>query len=293
MGGAGALRGSTHLLLEAVGDLQLHQQDAPPHVQLLVQVLEVGVDVLLHGRSLVGQLLEDLPDQVQGLGDLGQPGTQVGRAGCVAVTTEGPTPDADGGARAGSTCHSPALHRGQRPPQAAALLLQALLQGQRGVVLVVWNTVLTQRTGTGGAVQVGYLGRAQSRSRLETVPPPPTNDVPHTHLGCMLQTGVFGGRSLQDGALLTAAVWGMLARLHLDTPPYSKAGPAQGRVDTRTALGSGKTTVSVSDGGHPPTARRPRPLLTDGFHGNGAASSMAGSTGSNRWPHSHREVSNR
>lgn len=93
MSGAGAGRGSTHLLLEAVGDLQLHQQDAPPHVQLLVQVLKVGVDVLLHGHSLVAQLLEDLPDQVQGLRDLGQPGTRARRAGCVAMTTEGLTPD--------------------------------------------------------------------------------------------------------------------------------------------------------------------------------------------------------
>lgn len=173
MGGAGAVLGSTHLLLEAVGDLQLHQQDAPPHVQLLVQVLKVGVDVLLHGRSLIGQLLEDLPDQVQGLGDLGQPGTRVRRAGGVAMTTEGPTPDADGSARAGFTCDSPALHRGQRPPQAAALLLQALLQGQRGVVLVVRNTVLTQRTGTGGAVQVGHLGQGRKQIQAPVCPPHP------------------------------------------------------------------------------------------------------------------------
>lgn len=152
----------THLLLESVGDLQLHQQDALPHVQLLVQVLEGGLDVLLHGASLGAQLLEDLPDQVQGVRDLGQSGTDLRASACVAVTTAGLKPDWTVPPEPEVTGDSPVVHRGQRPLEAAALLLQALLQGQGGVVLMLHNAVLTQHTGTGGAVQVGYLDRAES-----------------------------------------------------------------------------------------------------------------------------------
>lgn len=77
-----------HLLLESVRDLQLHQQDALAHVQLLVQVLKVGMDVLFDGRPLVGQLLQEFSDQVQGLGDLGQSGRERDR---VVMATAGVT----------------------------------------------------------------------------------------------------------------------------------------------------------------------------------------------------------
>lgn len=185
--------GRTHLLLEAVGDLQLHQQHALPHVQLLVQVLKVGVDVLLHGSSLIGQLLQDLPDQVQGVRDLGQSGTQLGAGACVAMTTEGLK-----GEVGRCTCDSPALHRGQRLLQAAALLLQALVQGQRGVLLVFWNTVLTQRTGTGGAVQVGYLQRGRDKIRVLVLSGPPGRSQQRpvrTFAACCRQVFLGGGAS--------------------------------------------------------------------------------------------------
>lgn len=68
---------------------------------------------------------------------------------------------------------SPALHRAQRPLQAAALLLQALLQAQRGVLLVLGNAVLTQRTGTGGAVQVGYLEQGRDKTQVLVLSGPP------------------------------------------------------------------------------------------------------------------------
>lgn len=49
-----------HFLLEAVVDLQLHQQDALAHVERLLQLVEGGVDVVLDGALLTGQLLQDL-----------------------------------------------------------------------------------------------------------------------------------------------------------------------------------------------------------------------------------------
>lgn len=55
-----------HLLFESIRDLQLHEQDTLPDVQLLVQILKVGMDVLFDGSSLIGQLLEEFSDEVQG-----------------------------------------------------------------------------------------------------------------------------------------------------------------------------------------------------------------------------------
>lgn len=37
----------------------------------------------------------------------------------------------------------------------------------------------------------------------------------HSYLPSMLRAGVFARWSLQDGALLTAAIWGVLVGLHL------------------------------------------------------------------------------
>lgn len=56
-----------HLLFESICDLQLHEQNTLPDVQLLVQILEVGMDVLFDGSSLIGQLLEEFSDEVQGI----------------------------------------------------------------------------------------------------------------------------------------------------------------------------------------------------------------------------------
>lgn len=59
-----------------------------------------------------------------------------------------------------------------------------------------------------------------------------------SYLPCMLRAGVFAGRSLQDGALLTAAIWGVLVGLHLrvaawwgwtsEHTPYSTRQPGEG-----------------------------------------------------------------
>lgn len=51
---------SLHLLLEAVVDLQLHEQDALADIQRLLQLIERRVDVVLDGALLIGQLLQDL-----------------------------------------------------------------------------------------------------------------------------------------------------------------------------------------------------------------------------------------
>lgn len=236
------------LLLESVGDLQLHQQDALPHVQLLVQVLKVGVDVLLHGSSLIGQLLEDLPDQDQRLGDLGQSGTQVGAAACVAMTTEGPK-----GEVARCTCDPPALRRGQGPLQAAALLLQPLVQGQCGVVLVVRNTVLTQRPGTGGAVQVGDL--EQGRDKIQLLLLHGGNDVPHApspHAADRCSWGAEPPTRCTPHCCCLGNVdpppSGGLGPV--DTPPYSQPQPAEGGVDAGAALRPGNTPAQAAQGGN-------------------------------------------
>ncbi len=56
-----------HLLFESICDLQLHQQNTLPDIQLLVQILEARLDVLFNGSSLIGQLLEDLLNEGQGI----------------------------------------------------------------------------------------------------------------------------------------------------------------------------------------------------------------------------------
>lgn len=57
----------THLLLESVRHLQLHEENALPDIQLLVQILEARLDVLVDGGPLIGQLLEDFFDEGQGV----------------------------------------------------------------------------------------------------------------------------------------------------------------------------------------------------------------------------------
>lgn len=49
-----------HLLLEAVVDLQLHEQNALADIQSLLQLVKGGMDVILNGALLIGQLLQDL-----------------------------------------------------------------------------------------------------------------------------------------------------------------------------------------------------------------------------------------
>lgn len=56
-----------HLLFESICDLQLHQQNALPDIQLLVQILKARLDVLFDGSSLIGQLLEDFLNEGQGV----------------------------------------------------------------------------------------------------------------------------------------------------------------------------------------------------------------------------------
>lgn len=61
-----------HLLFESVGDLQLHQQNALPHIQLFVQILKTRLDVLFDGSSLIGQLLEYFFNEGQRVRNLGE-----------------------------------------------------------------------------------------------------------------------------------------------------------------------------------------------------------------------------
>lgn len=61
------MKACVHLLLESICDLQLHQQNTLPDIQLLVQILEARLDVLFDGSSLIGQLLEDLLNEGQGV----------------------------------------------------------------------------------------------------------------------------------------------------------------------------------------------------------------------------------
>lgn len=63
-----------HLLFESICDLQLHQQNTLPDIQLLVQILKARLDVLFDGSPLTGQLLEDLLNEGQGVCNLRQSG---------------------------------------------------------------------------------------------------------------------------------------------------------------------------------------------------------------------------
>lgn len=56
-----------HLLFESICDFQLHEQNALPDVQLLMQVLKARLDVFFDGRSLTCQLLEDFLNEVEGI----------------------------------------------------------------------------------------------------------------------------------------------------------------------------------------------------------------------------------
>lgn len=89
---------------------------------------------------------------------------------------------------------SPAVDGGQRLPQAAALLVQALVQAQRGMLPVVRNTVLTQRTVTGGAVQVGYLQQGRDSVQLPVLDGPPQCPL-RTLAACCRQVFLGGGAS--------------------------------------------------------------------------------------------------
>lgn len=73
----------SHLLLEAIVDLKLHEQDTLADVQGLLQLVERGVDVPFDGALLIGQLLQDLRQHLQGRVDFRQPEGREGVRGWV------------------------------------------------------------------------------------------------------------------------------------------------------------------------------------------------------------------
>lgn len=61
---------ATNLLFEPIVDLQLHEKNAFAHVERFLQLIKCSVDVLLYRRLLVGQLLQDVWQNLQGRVDL-------------------------------------------------------------------------------------------------------------------------------------------------------------------------------------------------------------------------------
>lgn len=70
---------ATNLLFEPIVDLQLHEKNTFAHVERFLQLVKRSVDVLLYRRLLVGQLLQDVWQNLQGRVDLWESADEKGK----------------------------------------------------------------------------------------------------------------------------------------------------------------------------------------------------------------------